>query len=409
MNDQSNADQSSGSNVKKSALYDIVTRHTNFDFGHFVATTPQGEYDIWNDDCLPMAYSDARDEYNAIRHGCGLFDASPMKKYRFRGSDAGLFLDRILTSQVSQMPPMKAAYGLMCNEDGLLLDDGIVLKLAEDDYIFLITERDHDAYFAGYNTFKNCAISDETSSFAGLALQGPKSCAVLSKMGLEDIETLKPFSLRYYKVGGRQVILGRLGFTGDLGYEIWFHPDILPAIAEVLDRAERALDIQLLGYGLTAVQICRIEAGMIVPGWDTAGLFESREDERTPFELTLGWNVKLDREDDFAGKNALLQHKTDGPLFGMRGFVIEDPCQIEDGQKLFARIDGDQVEIGALRSTIFHVVEEKWIGFASIKVAHKDAKDVFVFDGGQEIPCTFCKLPILTLDRRTAVPASLEL
>jgi len=409
MSDQSHANQSSRINVKKSALYDIVTRHTNFDFDRFVSTTPQDEYDIWNDDCLPMAYSNAVDEYNAIRQSCGLFDASPMKKYRFRGGDAGVFLDRILTTKVSHLQAMKAAYGLMCNEDGLLLDDGIVLKLAEDDYIFLITERDHDGYFAGYNTFKDCVISDETSSFSGLALQGPNSCAVLSRMGLQNIETLKPFSLRYEEFAGHRVILGRLGFTGDLGYEIWFPPEAKPAIAAALDQAEQALDIQLLGYGLTAVQICRIEAGMIVPGWDTTGLFRSREEERTPFELTLGWNVRLDREDEFAGKAALLQHKTEGPLFRMRGFVITDPCQIEDGQKLFARIDGDQVEIGSLRSTIFHVVDEKWIGFASIKAAYKEVEDVFILDGGKEISCRFCKVPFVNLERRVAVPASLEL
>lgn len=287
--------------TKKSALFEIVARHSDFDFERFVRETSPEDYDQWNGYCLPMHYSEAAREYEAIRNRCALFDASPMKKYRLQGGDAGAFLDRILTAPVSQLPAMRATYGLLCNEEGFLLDDGIVFKLSDNDYLFLITEIDHDAYFASLNDFDDIEIFEETSDWAGLAIQGPKSCAVLSQFGFSGIEALKPFDLRRYDLAAHDVIVGRVGFTGDLGYEIWFHPRAIDVIQSAINAAESGLGFEILGYGLSAVQICRIEAGMIVPGWDTAGEFVDKSRERTPYELTLGWNVKLQRDEAFAG------------------------------------------------------------------------------------------------------------
>ena len=102
------------STIKKSPLCDLMTRHTNFDFDDFVATTAPEDYDHWNGYCLPVAYGDAAEEYDAIRKSCAIFDASPMKKYRFRGSDAGRFLDRILTAPVSAHLLAKAALHRGC-------------------------------------------------------------------------------------------------------------------------------------------------------------------------------------------------------------------------------------------------------------------------------------------------------
>ncbi|MEM7740314.1 MAG: hypothetical protein AAF225_05890 [Pseudomonadota bacterium] len=88
----------------KSPLCDLITRHVDFDFDAFIARTPAEDYDHWNGYCLPVAFSDAKHEYRSIREGCGLFDASPMKIYRFKGADAGAFLDKILTAPVSGQP-----------------------------------------------------------------------------------------------------------------------------------------------------------------------------------------------------------------------------------------------------------------------------------------------------------------
>lgn len=393
--------------IKKSVLSDLVARHSNFDFDEHMATMAREDFDVWNGFCLPMHYSDAGLEYKTLRSSCAIFDASPMKKYRIKGQDAGKFLDRILTAPVSQVPSMKAAYGLICDEDGYLMDDGIVNKLADDDYQLLITEQDLDEHFSKYNDFGDLTIVDETALSAGLAFQGPKSCEVLLQFGFEGVEQLAPFELKYFNLSGHQILVGRLGFTGDLGYELWFNPEAIQVIAQAVDDAENALDIKILGYGLTVVNICRLEAGMIVPGWDTSGTFEDLQDERTPFELTLGWNVKLANDTDFVGKKALTKLKTQGPRFKMKGIKISQSCALEDGQELFANIDGVTFKIGKLPSIVWHENENYWLGFASIISDCASIKDIFVVcnETTKSIKGEICKIPFIDLAQRNQVPA----
>lgn len=394
-----------GDKIKKSVLCDIATRHSDFDFDSFIATTPAEDYDHWNGFCLPDEYSTAAEEYDALRSSCAMFDASPMKKYRFRGRDAGAFLDRILTAPVSQLPEMRAAYGLLCNDEGFLYDDGIVNKIADDDYLLLISEIDLDEHFAKSNSFEHLTISEETPLTAGLALQGPRSCEVLREFGFSGIELLAPFDLKYFELGGHRIMVGRLGFTGDLGYEIWFEPGATGGVADAIAQAEVSLGIKIPGYGLAALQICRLEAGMIVPGWDTAGDFLEARRERTPYELALGWNVKLRRNGDFVGKDALKRHKASGPRFVMKGFVIDEPCLLDEGQGVLMELEDRLVQVGTLPSIAWHTAEKKWIGFASLEVDHASAKRFFIMDGGVQIECKMCTLPFINLERRTRVPA----
>ena len=393
--------------VKKSVLCDLVARHSDFDFDKYIANTAREDYDVWNEFCLPMHYSDAATEYKTLRNSCAIFDASPMKKYRFKGQDAGKFLDKILTAPVSQIPAMKAAYGLICDENGYLIDDGIVNKLASDDYQLLITEQDLDEHFSKYNDFDDLTIVDETTLSAGMAFQGPKSCEVMLQFGFNGVEQLAPFELKYFNLSGHQILVGRLGFTGDLGYELWFNPEAIQVVAQAIDDAEHALDIKMLGYGLTVVNICRLEAGMIVPGWDTSGTFEDPENERTPFELTLGWNVKLANDIDFVGKAALTQSKIQGPRYKMKGIKIFHTCALEDGQELFANVDGATFKIGTLPSIVWHENEKYWLGFASIISDCASIDNIFVIcnETNKRIYGEICKLPFINLAQRNQVPA----
>ncbi|WNC71983.1 aminomethyltransferase family protein [Thalassotalea psychrophila] len=393
--------------VKKSVLCDLVSRHSNFDFNEHIANTAPEDYDIWNDFCLPMHYSDAALEYKTLRSSCAMFDASPMKKYRMRGTDSGHFLDRILTAPVSQLSVLKAAYGLICNEQGYLIDDGIVIKLGADDYLLLISELDLDDHFAKYNDFEDLAITDETALSAGIAIQGPMSGKVMQQVGFTGIEQLAPFELKYFDLNGHQILVGRLGFTGDLGYEIWFSPKAIETITNAIEKAEQTLDIKIPGYGLTALNICRIEAGMIVPGWDTAGTFEDLAGERTPYELTLGWNVKLKGNDDFVGKVSLSKEKVCGSRFKMKGIKIKKNCLLEDGHQLYGAVDGVKIEIGSLPSIVWHENAGYWIGFASIVTDCADIENIYVICNktGNEVAGEICQIPFVDLPQRNQVPA----
>ena len=392
--------------MKKSALYDLMARHSDFNFDTFIQTAVRDEhYDDWNAYCLPMHYSDCETEYNAIRDNAALFDASPMKKYRFQGEDAGVFLDGILTASVSSSPVMKASYGLMCDEEGFLYDDGIVIKLADDDYLMLTSYLDLTGYFDRYNDFKNLTYHDESEAWSGLVIQGPKSCSVLQHMGFEGIENLAPFHLQWFQLGEHKFLIGRLGFTGDLGYEIWFDTADVNLLQQTVINAENELDFKLRGYGLDALQVCRIEAGMIVPGWDTAGEFKDPMSERTPFELTLGWNVRLKRDEDFVGKKGLIEHKKSGARYEMRGCLLEAVGPVEFGQTLYADLDGQKMIVGSLASVVWHPIKKLWIGFVSVQREFTAVENTYVCIGDNSIACQFHALPFINLERRSKVPA----
>ena len=178
-------------------------------------------------------------------------------------------------------------------------------------------------------------------------------------------------------------------------------------VKKAFAHAENDLGMKVHGYALSALQICRIEAGMIVPGWDTAGEFTDPLGERTPFELTLGWNVKLKREEHFSGKQSLLKLKENGPRFKMRGIKIQGFDSVEDGQPVSANIDGMCRQIGTLPSVTWHTAEDNWIGFASIESQYSEIEDIFILIHDKPIKCQICKLPFIKLDRANQIPANL--
>ncbi|WP_339671937.1 aminomethyltransferase family protein [Dasania marina] len=394
--------------AKKSFFYDFVSRYVDTDFDTYIASAVQDEdYLNWHGHCLPHVYEDEEKEYNAVRNGCALFDASPVKKYRIRGANAGAFMDYVFTRKMSALPTMRSTYAIWCTEDGMLNDDALLYKLAEDDYLLMVAEMDHDEHFANCQAKVggDIQITEETPSLAGFAVQGPKSCAVLNSFGFDGIANMKPFQVINYDFNGGQVMVTRAGFTADLGYEIWFKPELGKAVEQAFINAEKLFGIQIAGYGLTAIQLCRMEGGLVVPGWDTLQTFEDPEFERSPLELGMSWNVGWDREDDFVGKAALLQERAQGSRFTMKGFIIKDECELEDGAELYATISGETVQIGTLPSVSWSYSAKHWLGLSSLRVAYAEVGEGFVLINDEQVAVTICALPFVNFDRRTQVPA----
>jgi len=146
---------------------------------------------------------------------------------------------------------------------------------------------------------------------------------------------------------------------------------------------------------------------MIVPGWDTAQEFEDVDAERSPFELAMPWNVDLERPEDFIGKAALIAEKTNGSRFVMRGFEIDEECELEDGAELLASIDGRETQVGTLPSVSWSHDANRWIGLASLRASHANVQEGFVEIGGKQYPCMLRDLPFVKIERRHQVPAPL--
>jgi len=398
--------------MKKSTFFDFLNRNTNLDFESFLAKSREDvDYINWHDYCLPMTYGDDASEYRAVRSTCALFDASPIKKYKISGADAGAFLDAVMTRQMSRQRSMRVGYAVFCNEDGMLLDDGLLYKFDEDNYLLMVSELDHADHFAKVsNRFDDLKIDEITPTLAGLAFQGPESCQILKFIGFASLEKLKPFEIKKFTFGGGNVTVARVGFTADLGYELWFDPDLNKAVEQAIRKAEAALEMKIDGYGLKALNALRLEGGFIVPGWDTAQTFEDNEYERTPTELGLSWAVDLDRKGDFFGKAALLKEKENDPRFKAAGLsidlIIDQKCDIQEGLELYALIDGKVLQIGTLPSVAWSYGLNCWLGIASIRTKFfRDDLEYHVQFGGEQIACHPKKLPFVKFDRYRQVPA----
>ena len=266
----------------------------------------------------------AEREYNAIRQGSGLLDATPLFKYDLRGSEAGVFLNRIMVKRVSTMKPGRMTYLCWCDEKGKVLDDGTVACLAEDH--FRVTSAAPAMWwFAMHADPYDVVIEELTTSMAALALQGPTSRKLLTQVTDADMEKLKFFRIVETKIAGRDGYISRTGYTGDLGYELWMkNADALDVWDALVDEGK---NYGLEPIGLDALDITRVEAGFILRGVDYTPANEAWVDSQTasPFEIGLGWTVKFGDDQAFIGQRALEREKREGSAYGFVGIEIDWP------------------------------------------------------------------------------------
>ncbi|MFN2168046.1 MAG: PAS domain S-box protein, partial [Anaerolineae bacterium] len=257
----------------------------------------------WKGYTTPSAYTDVELEYFAVRNTTGVFDLSPMNKYRITGPDAEAYLNRLVTRDVSRIAVGRVGYTVWCDEAGQVLDDGTVFHLGDNDYRLCAWARALDWLLCSALGF-DVQIEDETAGVAALAVQGPTSCANLRNMGLAGLEHLKPFGMLQFDFQGEPLLVSRTGFTGDLGYELWIAP---PAAEALWDALFGAAGFNMIKpFGMQALDLARIEAGFIQAGVDFVPAQNAVRPgrSRSPFELGLGWLVDFDKP-VFNGRRAL--------------------------------------------------------------------------------------------------------
>ena len=398
--------------LRKSTFFDFFNRRVETSFERFIADSVEDEHYInWNGFALPLDYGNAETEYLAIRNSCAIFDVSPMRKIRVRGAGAGVFLDHLLTRPASDLPTLRAAYTVFCNEDGSLKDDAILYKFTDDDYLLMPSDIDHSPYFetlCQQFDLHDVSFTECTDSWAGLAIQGPRSAAVLLNMGFDGIEQLKPFEVRDYDVSDGKLRISRMGFTADLGYECWLEPDLADTLMQRIQSARSAMNITIPGYGLSALQACRLEGGFIVAGWDCSTELDPVPGfERSPYELGLGWLVNLDGA-PFVGREALLEQMENGCRYTLRSFEIDTESLPNDGAALLADAGENDTSVGSVNCSSWSWGMNKVIGNASIRSEHADLRNAWVILGGKRAEVKLSRGPPVTLDRRNQVPAPVD-
>jgi aminomethyltransferase len=229
-------------------------------------------------------------EYFAIRNAAGVFDTSPLYKYRFSGPDAERYLAGVLTRDPRRCPVGKGQYTLWCDDRGFVIEDGVLLHVADGEYLLTAAEPNL-AYFEGLAGRLDLAIEDVTEAWGILSIQGPRSREILALVA-PAAANLGYFDVTATTLAGVPVYISRTGYTGDLGFEVW-----APAAdaLRVWDAVWAAgSDRALIPFGMTALYMARIEAGLLLLDVDfhSSRFAWTDADRSTPTELGLGWTVK---------------------------------------------------------------------------------------------------------------------
>jgi len=210
-------------------------------------------------------------------------------------------------------------------------------------------------------------VTDVSDAIAALALQGPTSCAVLKNMGLDGIDTAKPFDIMRFPFQGDTLMVSRTGFTGDLGYELWIAPKLALDLWDKLYAAGSNFGIQ--PFGEAATNMARLEAAFIMPGMEFNEALKTVhfELDQTPFELSLGWLVDFNKP-HFSGRNALLKEKERGPRFTLTKLDIEGSKPAE-GSWIYKNKRCTQ-KIGYVTSAMWSPAAKANIALAMIGTEH---------------------------------------
>ena len=270
-------------------------------------------------------------EYYAIRNAVALIDVTPLYKYEVHGPDAARFLSRVMVRDITKLKIGRVYYCCWCNGEGKMVDDGTVARL-DDTYYRVTSSEPAYAWLQRFTAGSRVTVDDSTRRLGALSVQGPNSRALLVDIAGPDVEGLGYFQVVRTAINGVDVELSRTGYTGDLGYEVWVRAGDALKVWDVI--AEAGTRYGALPVGLDAMDITRIEAGYILNGVDyynaTRCMIASRQS--TPFELGLGWMVRLQR-DPFNGRDALVCEKRSGPKRVLVGLVTD----WDEYEELFAR------------------------------------------------------------------------
>ena len=283
-------------NNKRTCLYD---KHVAL--GALIS--PFGGFD------MPIQYSNITDEHQAVRQHCGVFDVSHMGEVLVSGTDAERYVNHIFTNNVEGLAVGKILYGMMCYEDGGVVDDLLVYKMADDRFFLVINAANIDKDWAWIQLQAegfNVAIDNQSDYYGQLAVQGPEAERIM-----EEILNLPCSELTFYtfKTMG-DVIVSRTGYTGEDGFEIYATPD------DINQCWDKLMAAGVTPCGLGCRDTLRFEVGLPLYGDELSA-------EITPIMAGLGMFVKLDKE-EFVGRDALAKQKAEGVAQKLVGIELQD-------------------------------------------------------------------------------------
>ncbi|MFL5862140.1 MAG: DUF1989 domain-containing protein [Solirubrobacteraceae bacterium] len=339
-------------------------------------------------------------EYWACREKLAVMDLSPLRKWEVLGPDAETLMQRAVTRNIRKLAIGQVVYTALCNETGGMIDDATVFRLGQDNFRFVGGD-EYDGIWLRELADRlglKVWIKPTTDELHNLAVQGPLSREALAEFVWTPptqtaLEELKWFRFCIGRIGGYDgvpIIVSRTGYTGELGYEVWCHPSDGEAVWDAVWKAGEPRGIKPLG--LEALDILRIESGLIFAGYEF-------DDQVDPFEAGIGFAVALDVEEDFVGRDALLERR-EHPQRQLVGLELSGNETAGHGDEVFV----DRRRVGVVTSGTRSPSLRKNIALCRMAMQYSDIGtevEVGKLDGLQKrIPATVVRFPFYDPEKK---------
>ncbi len=366
--------------LKRTALYDehVKLNGRIIDFGG------------WE---LPVQYTGVIDEHLACRNAAGLFDVSHMGEFWVEGNDAEEFLNFCVSNNLKSAKPYQAQYSALCNDRGGIVDDLIVYKFSTTKFLVVVNASNTDKDFSWMKKIHSekkfsCLFENRSAQYSQIAIQGPKAIAILQKLTDGKLSEIKTFMFAEGKLkNGVSVILGRTGYTGEDGFEIYMAWNDGPTVWKSL--LEVGVSDGLKPCGLGARDTLRLEVKYPLYGQELT-------DETSPLEAGIGWAVKLDKG-EFMGRPYIEKAKAAGLKKKLVGIELKEAGIPRTGYKLFTA-DGGR-EIGWVTSGTQSPCSKKSIGIVYLETSQSEVGNKVTVDirgrkiSAEVVPTPFYKRP----------------
>lgn len=334
---------------------------------------------------MPVQYSGLTEEHFAVREKAGLFDVSHMGQFFIEGPGAKDLLQYVATNNADALKDGKAQYTCLTNENGGIVDDLIVYKIADEKYFVVVNASNIDKdwnHINNHNTF-GAIMTNASDEMSLLAIQGPKATEILQKLTPIQLQDLPYYHFTIGEVAGIQdIIISNTGYTGSGGFEIYFKNEDAEKLWDELMSAGE--EFGMLPCGLGARDTLRLEKGFCLYGNDL-------DDNTTPLEAGLGWITKFDK--DFVAKDILEKQKSEGVTKKLAGFEMQEKAIPRNGYPV---VDAEGKTIGKVTSGTMSPMKKTGIGLAYLDTDFtKVGTEIFIQIRNKNIPAQVVKPPFV--------------
>jgi aminomethyltransferase len=339
----------------------------------------------------PTEVTNTEEEYRAVREAAGLMDFTMLRKVDIEGEGAQDFVNTIVTRDVSELTHGRIAYGALTDENGKMVDDCTSMMRSPDRIRFCgANDRDYEIFTE--KAPDGITVREFTDAMPHLCLQGPKSREILQAIANQDLsnEAFPYYTFREdVEIAGIPIFMTRLGYTAELGYELWVDRDRALELWDALLEAGEPNGMKLIG--MVALDLFRIEGGFIIGGVEY-------DPTVSPYECGLGWSVDLDKG-DFQGREALARDKDETKL-RLTSVVLESGGDEASGGQI--GVDGEEVGL-VTQAVESPYLDGKTLGLAKIRKDLKEpGQQIQVQVGEDEVAGEVVEHPVYDKERKRA-------